>query len=168
MSKESRAVRRALGMALLVVSAEGCTDAGKASACDGLSKRAMGITAREYAPCAAQIMSTLDTLGAFLDRYTQGDLSSRAGATRTYREVRALLRETGLSQDYRSARPGRLVERWPESVVRGFNSAVFGAVVQYMSALDAANRGIEGSGRPNFEEGSRLHREARQLYAQSW
>ena len=137
-------------------------------ACRALGERKLGITAGEYATCAAEIMSTLDTLGVRLDAYTGGDPSRQAGAADAYARLRTLLRESGIAKDARTARFGRVIERWPEGAVRGFNRDVYGAVVQYMAALNGADRGIEGGGRPNFEEGNRLHRQARQLYDEVW
>jgi hypothetical protein len=113
----------------------------QASACDGLGDRKMGITGVEYAPCADELVSALDSLRLYLSPLVGDDSSAFDPADRAYSRLRSLIVETGVIRDSRSVTTSE-VERWPEGTVRAFNRAVFGASVQYGSALGAARRGL--------------------------
>ena len=126
------------------------------SACDGFADRTTGILGSEYRSCARAILSQLDTLEQRLRPLTSGDTTSLSDAQDPYRHARKLIRHTGIERDYRSRNAAGL-QRWPEAVVRSFNEAAWGAVVQWGSAIGSGSVG-------NFVEGRRQYVDARRLY----
>lgn len=152
--------RAALLLLLLMPLGTGCGERIQTS-CDSVAERQVGITAQEYAPCAAEIISTLERLQPQLRALVRGDAEAAPAARDTYEYLELLLARSGFARDTRIGQPGRMVERWSDARVRAFNSAAFGAQVQYMSALVTPNKG-------NFEEGSRLHDQAEKVYRQIW
>lgn len=133
------------------------------TACDGLGDRLYGITRAEYAPCAREIMATLDTLQRQLQRLIlRRDSLAEPEAGTAYRHLRLLLKRAGFTSDHwremRAQSRGPRTERWPDEAMRAFNLHVGNASAQYMSALGRPNQA-------NLKEGSRHHRYARQAYA---
>lgn len=149
--------------AVLVLGCEPAQVGG--SACLGLADRKMGITAGEYAPCADELIASLESLRLNLSPLVSEESSAYEAAERDYSRLRHLIAETGVMRDYRSV-TGAEVQRWPEGTVRAFNRAVFGASVQYGSALNAARRGLHEGARGNFDQASDLHDEAKKLHRQ--
>lgn len=129
--------------------------------CDSIVEKQFGITAEEYAPCAAEIISTLEKLRPQLRTLVRGNPEAGPQAREAYEHLELLLARSGFARDARIGRPGRMIERWSDARVRAFNSAAFGAQAQYMSALARPNKG-------NLEEGSRLHDQAEKAYRQIW
>lgn len=121
----------------------------------------MAVTREEYAPCAGEMLATLDTLGMALQRaIVEGEEEAFDDARRAHRRLRALVREVDFRGDYRrEMREGasRTVQRWPEDAMRMFNGELGNALSQYGSALGYPNVG-------NLEEGRRHHRLAAQAY----
>ena len=131
------------------------------TACDGISDRELGITRAEYAPCAAELLETLDSLERNLQRMVvRGDSTVEPAARAAYRHLRLLMQRVGFQKDIRreSLGPGRRIERWPDAAMQQFNGQVGIAAAQYMSALRHPNDG-------NLREGSRRHEMARQAYS---
>lgn len=127
------------------------------SPCDGFSKIKMGITREDYLPCANKIMAELDRLQPQLKAILKGKQEIVPEAKQTFRELKKLIRQTGVERDHASFRPGREVERWPDGHVRALNSFIVRALSQYGSCLGRPNKS-------NYNEGSRLHEQAKQIY----
>ena len=131
------------------------------TACDGIADRELGITSAEYAPCAAELLATLDSLESHLQRIVvRGDSTADSGARAAYERLRLLMQRVGFQADIRreTVGPGQRIERWPDAAMRQFNTEVGTAAAQYMSALNYPNDG-------NLQEGSRRHELARQAYS---
>jgi hypothetical protein len=133
------------------------------TACDGLEDRRYGITREEYAPCAREMMTALDTLQRQLQRVVlRADSLVWPEARKTYRHLRLLRNRVGFVADawreLRAQSPGPYIERWPDGSMRAFNLHLGNAFAQYMSAVNRPNRA-------NLQEGSRHHAYARQAYA---
>lgn len=144
----------AVSCALLVA----CGDlGGEPSACDAIGERKMGITAGEYRPCAGEILAALDRLQPSVEAVLARDDAARAEAERVLGELRGLIRKTGFKADALSTRPGRMVERWPVGLVRGFNQSVFDATVHYAAVLHHPDD-------EQFEEGVKSHDDATSFY----
>lgn len=120
----------------------------------------MGITREEYLPCAGEMMTALDTLRQQLEAVVNGDTTALNAARNTSRELRARIRAAGIEADYRSMRPGIVVERWPDGDVRAFNSYAFDAAFNYSTFI--ASRSDPTAFR--FEEGRKSHEGAREAY----
>jgi hypothetical protein len=133
-----------------------------ATACDGIAEKKVGISRAEYAPCAAEILATLDTLRGHLQELVlRGDTTASVQANASYKRLRLLMKRVGLDADIRrearEGTPAPTIERWPVGGMRVFNVEVSVAAAQYMSALRRPNPG-------NLEEGQRRHALARQAY----
>lgn len=131
------------------------------TSCTGLGEKTIGITRADYAPCAGEILATLDTLQRHLQRLIlQQDSAAQSDAETAYRHLRRLMGEVDFTADaWREMREGRpSLERWPDGVMRYFNVEIGVAAAQYMSAL-------EGSNQANLREGSRRHSQAKSAYA---
>jgi hypothetical protein len=131
------------------------------TACDGLEDRRFGITCQEYAPCAGEIVATLDTLQLFLQRWVlHGDSLARPEAERLHGHLRLLFDRIGFrAETFRELRdPGQSTERWPDATTRRFNHEISDAAGEYASAIRSANPG-------NLEEGSRRHERARREFS---
>jgi hypothetical protein len=129
--------------------------------CDDLGEKTVGITRGDYAACAVEMLTALDTLQHHLQRLIlQQDTAAQSDAERALRHLRGLMREVNFTADYwRESREGRpSLERWPDGAMRQFNTEIGVAAAQYMSAL-------QGSNRDNLQEGSRRHSYARSAYA---
>ena len=154
--------RRLALFAVLAVSAAGCVSAAP-TPCDGLSTRTYGITREEYAPCAREILDTLDALQRQVRRVVyQKDGEAAGEAGRASRYLRLLQERVGvradLQRELRAGSPAPTIERWPDGVMRRFIEKAFNAAAQYRSALGHPNR-------DNLDQGFRYHQEARQAYA---
>ncbi len=136
----------------------GCGEgSGERSPCQGFAKKKMGITREEYLPCAGEIMDALERFQPQLKAILRGKKEAVPEAKQTYRELRKLVRETGMALDGTPFRAERAVERWPDLQVRALNNSIQGALAQYGSCLGRPNKG-------NYQEGSRLHDKARRIY----
>ncbi len=146
-------------LALFLLACRG--EPAEQSACQGFADRKLGITGAEYQPCATQILAALDSLQPHLQAMIDADADGpgRDAARQAYGRLRALVRQTGIEDDYRSFRPGTVIVKWPDGEVAAFNSAVFEAMVQYMAVLGHPNE-------DNFGQGKRAHEEARRYYRQ--
>lgn len=143
---------------MLILSCEMGASGG--SACEGLSDRRMGITREEYRPCAGEIIATLDALRLELERIADGDTAALSTARSISRELRALIRQTGIEADYRSFRPGVVFERWPDGDLRAFNGYAFDATFQYSTFLTGSFDRTSS----RLDEGVKAHEGARDAY----
>jgi hypothetical protein len=142
--------------ALLVACAE---RVDRSSACPGIAERQMGITREEFAPCAAELLAALDAVRPPVEAVLAGEDASRSEAEAALRQLRALLRSTGVLDDFRSLRPGKEIERWPDGRVRVFNHSVFDASVGYGDVLQYASEDV-------FQQGVEAHDAAIRYYRQ--
>ena len=127
------------------------------TACDGLSQKTLAISRADYAECAGEILGTLEQVEGPLRRFVEGDAAARTEASSAHRRLRHLMDEVGLQADaYREVGGGaaKTIERWPDTGMREFNSAVVNAAVQFRAALVYPNQ-------DNFEQGARSHANAR-------
>ena len=151
-------IARGIALLAVLVIIAGCgTD--EPTACEGFAARKLAITGAEYRGCAGEILATLDSIEPPLREIVAERASDedRSTACRAYRTLRALIRQTGIEDDYRSMRPGTVIMKWPNGPVSSFNSAAFNASVQYMAVLAYPNR-------DNFAQGVRAHDDARRSY----
>ena len=153
--------RRRVLLSLLILPLAACARGEAArSACDGFADRKLGVSGREYRPCAGEILAALDAVRPPLRAVVNGKATDdeRAAAKSEYRQLRALISKTGIESDYRSMQPGTVITKWPDNSVSGFNNAAFNAMVQYMAVLAHPNA-------DNFAQGVRAHDDARRYYA---
>lgn len=127
-------------------------------ACD-FADRTIGITGKEYRPCATEILEALDSLRPQLQNLVAGDAAEGEDVRAQYRSLRDRIEATGIMDDYRSMRSSTVIVKWPESPIRAFNSAVFDATLQYGAVLAYPND-------DNLGQGMRAHEEARRAYGQ--
>jgi hypothetical protein len=153
-------MRHLLLLVPLVFLATCSPEAEAPTPCDGFAKRT-GILGSEYRDCARAIMAQLDTLERRLGRAVKGDTMSGADARTSYRQVRRLIRQTGVERDTRSGSNARQVQRWPQAIVRSFNQSATSAISQWGSAVRRPNAA-------NYGEGKRHYQNARRLYGQVW
>ena len=134
--------------------------------CDPIGKRTSVITAQEYKACAGEMMAALDALKPQVSKVVQGDASMRPQALERTSHLQLLLTRSAFSRDMWSA--GRQVERWPDSRLRDFNSAVFQATHSYKAALESGKNVPASYNWEYLEKGWKHHDEARTAYHEVW
>jgi len=143
--------------ALLILSGGCAGPAAAPSACDGLANKTLAITRADYGKCAGEILETLDEFESSLRRFVDGDAASKDPAASASRRLAHLIREVDSQADaWREVKGGAglTVQRWPDASMRGFNAAVINAAAQFNAALRFPNQ-------DNFQQGARLHAQAR-------
>jgi hypothetical protein len=148
-------------LSVLMFSLLACRGPAEPSACQGFAERELAITGAEYRPCAGQILAALDSLQPHLQAILSDSSLAveNEAARRALDRLQALVRQTGIEDDYRSMRPGTVIVKWPDHAVSAFNSAAFTGMVQYMAVLAHPNE-------DNFAQGKKAHEEARSSYRQ--
>jgi hypothetical protein len=155
--------RVVLGLSLVLLCLSCGGSAVEPSACDGLGDKLVGITRDDYAPCAGEILASLEELEQALRRMlVEAETEARPEAEAAYKRLRHLMRQVDfhgdLKREVRAQSPALRIERWPDGNMSYFNREVGVAAAQFMSALRRPNEG-------NIQEGSRRHEMARRAYA---
>ena len=160
-------MRATLGFAMAAMFAVGGCHAWTRTACDAIGERRSAITAQEYRPCAAALMAALENVRPPVRRFVTGDASARPSALEAWQHLDLLVARSGFPRDVTSF-SGRSIERWPDSDMRGFNSAVLQAAFAYHTALEVGENLPASYNEEYFDKASGFHDDAEALYSDLW
>lgn len=160
-------MRGPLGLALGAMLALAACHTWTPTACDAIGERRSVITAQEYRPCAAALVAALDDVRPHVRQFVRGDTSARPDALHAWKRLDLLVARSGFRRDVASY-SGRSIERWPDSGMRGFNSAVLQACFAYHTALEVGESLPASYNEDYFEKASGFHDDAQALYSELW
>lgn len=160
-------MRSTLAFAMATLFALGGCHAWTRTACDGIGERRSAITAPEYRSCAAALMAALDEVRPPVRQFVRGDASVRPKALQAWQRLDLLVARSGFPRDVTSF-SGRSIERWPDSDMRGFNSAVLQAAFAYHTALEVGENLPASYNEEYFDKASGFHDDAEAMYSDLW